>query len=283
MGRKVNVLSSTALLHIFNDLGIKRGRLLDIGAWDGVYESNSRVFVEKDWESYLIEGDKKKFNSLVMNNLKFSKSQCFNVMVSTETRFDQLLNLNHDQELDLLTIDIDGFETSIINLLLIYNPKIIVTEFNPTISLDIYLADLNKEYFGSSLSGITAMLQDSHTLIGILGADAFYLRNDLFQSEKVYSKYFPANISFPRYFFAYNGQLIKSDTSLTFRELTSFINTKSIISQNVQENFNVPWHLMQARQPLAKIFRSWPIKQIERLTFIYYRYYYKFVSIVKKL
>jgi hypothetical protein len=280
----MNSLMASALHNVFENLGVKAGTLVDIGAWDGVYESNTRLFVVNKWESYLIEANKERFKDLLANSSQFKNAHCFNTFVSENTNFDQLFGWNKLKDLDLLQIDIDGRESFIIKLFLKYHPKIICTEFNPIIPLDISVVDINKEGFGSSLTGIANMLRGNYVLIGVIGADAVFVRKDLEGIGRVpHSGYFPKFVFGSRYFFAYSGQLVKTDSEISLDQIIEFLNYEMKFSEKIESDFNVPWHLVKARQPLLFIFRSWPQKQIEKFVFKYgLGFYYKIISKIGK-
>lgn len=62
-----------------------KGRLLDIGANDGVTLSNSRLFIERGWVADLVEPDKKAYSKLLDLYYNNSNVNLCNVAISDKT------------------------------------------------------------------------------------------------------------------------------------------------------------------------------------------------------
>lgn len=107
-------------------IGITKGHLVDVGAGDGYYLSNSRNLLENGWTGDLYDGDPKGAKDVekVWIDLGF----CF--------------RLSGDQ-LDFLSIDLDGNDYHILRMLLengtehaLWRPSLIVCEINPIFQRD---------------------------------------------------------------------------------------------------------------------------------------------------
>jgi FkbM family methyltransferase len=61
-----------------------KGAVLDLGANDGVFLSNSRVFIENGWRGFLVEAGKEPFKRLFDLYKGESKVQIINYAISTE-------------------------------------------------------------------------------------------------------------------------------------------------------------------------------------------------------
>lgn len=60
------------------------GSVLDIGAGNGVKDSNSRLFVALQWEALLVEPNARNYVDLLANNRTFPKVSCLNALVGKE-------------------------------------------------------------------------------------------------------------------------------------------------------------------------------------------------------
>ncbi len=49
---------------IFQVIGAENRWCVELGAWDGVYLSNTYNLVEQNWSAVLVEGDRRKFSAL---------------------------------------------------------------------------------------------------------------------------------------------------------------------------------------------------------------------------
>jgi len=70
-------LSSQLMEYIVDQDIILNPFIVDIGANDGVYHSNSRYFLERGWSAILIEPVSKTFQQLVKNCAKYADNICF--------------------------------------------------------------------------------------------------------------------------------------------------------------------------------------------------------------
>lgn len=98
-------------------IGITKGHLVDLGAGDGYYLSNSRNLLEKGWTGDLYDGDPK--GAKDVTKLWIDKSFCFG---------------SCSDQIDFLSIDIDGNDYHILRHALAADaikPSLIVCEINP--------------------------------------------------------------------------------------------------------------------------------------------------------
>lgn len=94
--------------------------LIDLGAGDGFSLSNSRYFIEKGFQSILIDG----------NN--HDNEQVQERFITDENIIELLQYFLCPMNPDLLTIDLDGNDLYIMEKVAsVYKPKVIIAEFNP--------------------------------------------------------------------------------------------------------------------------------------------------------
>lgn len=109
---------------------------VEFGAWDGVYLSNTCNLIRgANYKAVLIEGSAAKHRELCANlpgdeTVKL----CRFVQFEGKSTLDNILKETPiPVEFDFLSIDIDGCDYFILELLKDYRPKIVSVEFNPTI------------------------------------------------------------------------------------------------------------------------------------------------------
>lgn len=113
---------------------------VEFGAWDGKHSSNTYHFISQEaYKAVLVEGDSAKFSQL-SENMKPYPVDCFNTYVSFEgdNTLDNLLGrtkIPHD--FTFLSIDIDGNDYHIWESFQNYRPKLVIIEFNPSISNEV--------------------------------------------------------------------------------------------------------------------------------------------------
>lgn len=123
---------------IFNLLQIKNGVVLEIGAWDGFYLSNTANIwsKNKNFKAVLIEST----TNLNVGELesKFDNVNCFIEMASIDNGLEKMLDrskfeINNDNFV-LASIDIDGDDLNVTKSLGKYRPIVLIVESNGNIS-----------------------------------------------------------------------------------------------------------------------------------------------------
>jgi hypothetical protein len=169
--------------HIFDVLNIKNGVLLEIGAWDGFYLSNTANVWSKNskFKVVLIEST----DNLNSNKLEseYDNVNCFVEMASIENGLDNMLDRSkfdiNNNNFVLASIDIDGDDLNVTKSLGKYKPMILIVESNgnliektnPVGSTVKELIDFGLT-FGYEFIGMSGVLNES---IG----NTFFVRNDL--------------------------------------------------------------------------------------------------------
>ena len=115
---------------IFSTIGETTRWCCEFGAWDGIHFSNTRRLVNSGWEALLIEADRERFGQLVENDAGNDRVVALNRMVDTElSTLDAMFVECAVPELDLLVVDIDGYDYDILAGLAA-RPRVICIEVN---------------------------------------------------------------------------------------------------------------------------------------------------------
>ncbi len=159
----------------------------EFGAWDGIHLSNCRQLILEGWRGLLIESDKERFSDLIKTYKDNLKVKCVNELVDLETnKLESICNKNGIQEIDFLSIDIDGFDFEVFESLLIF-PLVICVEVNAGHSPDkltIYESNISKNNVGQSLAHFTKVATNKGYSLVCYTGNAFYVRNDILGKHK---------------------------------------------------------------------------------------------------
>lgn len=201
---------------------------VEIGAFDGKLLSNTwNLIVNHGWHGVMIEGRNLLFQQLrdrySPDNLEIEGRCSRNVTLiheyaafEGEKSLDNLLKkANVPQDLDFISIDIDSNDWHLWDSLKIYQPRLVMIEFNVTIPNDVYFVqtrDFNVTQGCSLLALIELGKQKGYELIVCTTANAFFVRKDLFPAfniadNDIDSMYYNSDLQ-TRLFQGYDGELI---------------------------------------------------------------------------
>ena len=128
---------------IFEFIGVKNRWCVEFGAWDGKYLSNTWDLINnKGWSAVLAEGDSGRAARLAESH-RSRPSDVFVKNLSVgwqgENSLDSILGSTPTpRDFDLLSIDIDGNDWHVWNSLQNYRPRLVIVEFNPSASNQLY-------------------------------------------------------------------------------------------------------------------------------------------------
>lgn len=156
---------------------------VEFGAWDGLYLSNcARLLKEETFRGVLIEADKKKFKDLLKQFPGTSVHKVQALVDVNKNSIDNILSkLDINEDIDLMSIDIDGADYWILNSLTEYIPKVLVIEFNPTIPNSIdFFQELNFSVkHGSSAAAICRLANEKgFALVATTHCNLVFVRNE---------------------------------------------------------------------------------------------------------
>jgi hypothetical protein len=167
---------------------------VEFGAWDGLFLSNVRRLIEeKDYSAILIEGDKKKFESLRNNYADNNNVATVNAFVgfNAEDGFDKILSTSSiPKNFDFLSIDVDGNDYHIWKAIKEYRPKAVCVEYNPTIPSEVYFVQAPDHGInqGCSLLALDELAcSKGYELVCVLRYNAFFVDQAYFAKFEISS------------------------------------------------------------------------------------------------
>lgn len=134
------------LEEILGRMGIDKGTVVEFGAHNGMYCSNSRALILKGWSAFLIEQDKDLYRQLVglyrkPSHLQFGQPA---QVIPNVTLLDAMVtpdNVNSllPRQMDVLSIDVDGIDY---NIWKAYegDAKVVIIEINSSLDPFVPLA-----------------------------------------------------------------------------------------------------------------------------------------------
>ncbi len=173
---------------IFQQIGTTNKHLVDIGANNGKWLSNTREFMERGWTGLLIDGQK---------HVGIQRH-----FITQENVLSILGQYNTPMEFDLLSIDIDGNDYWILDKILsIYRPRVIISEFNAehtdckSIKYNPNFTFGETDYYGYTFKAGQKLAENNGYKIIFKNSELnlYYLRKDLLthgvQVEGVYHRW----------------------------------------------------------------------------------------------
>ncbi|MEE9372686.1 MAG: FkbM family methyltransferase [Saprospiraceae bacterium] len=185
------------LIHeIFKRIGTTSKFFIEFGVGDGL-ENNTLALLFEGWHGLWIEGNKESFDKIISGFKKVIDADALRVINAhiNIQNIDSIISSNMEEnEIDLISIDIDGNDYHIFMAILSINPRVIVMEYNskfpPHISFcTTYNAGHRwdgSDNYGSSLKFLEQHLTEKHySLVGcdISGSNAFFVRDDLLKDK----------------------------------------------------------------------------------------------------
>jgi len=173
---------------IFEVIGTTSKLCIEFGASDGFFCSNTaRLWKEYQWKAILIEPDKKAFRKL-QKNIQGYNCIAVNTYVGIhrDDSLDFLINskLKIKEEIDLLSIDVDGNDYYIFESIKKIRPRLIICEYNTNMpaELDIYTeytfcSDYrNNQIMGCSVGALCRLAKEkNYQLVAITDSNCFFV------------------------------------------------------------------------------------------------------------
>jgi methyltransferase FkbM-like protein len=146
---------------IFRRIGEGNGWCLEVGAWDGEHFSNTCAFWrDRGWSAALVECNDESFAGLKEKTRAFPKVHAFHrrLTISGPNSLEAILQeAGAPQDIDLVSIDVDGNDYHIFGSLQKFVPRVVVLEHNPTIPPEVEVVqkpDAPRARFGASAGAL---------------------------------------------------------------------------------------------------------------------------------
>tara|TARA_B100000749_G_scaffold72170_1_gene54246 strand:+ start:340 stop:1242 length:903 start_codon:yes stop_codon:yes gene_type:complete len=181
---------------IFQRIGVTNKTFIEIGVGDGL-ENNTLFLLLKGWKGFWVDGDLKNIKA-IHNKFLFLKDSgrlSIKQVWIDKDNIDSLINdFGLPQEIDLLSIDIDGNDYHVFKNIVSLNPRVVVIEYNAKLPPPVKWVmtynqchtKTNTDYFGASLKSFEYLFQKKgYLLVGcnITGSNAFFVRKDLMEEH----------------------------------------------------------------------------------------------------
>ncbi len=169
---------------ILEIIGVEARWCVEFGAWDGKYLSNTWDLINtQQWSGVLIEGDRGRADRLAASHAaRQGEVFVINSFVGWQgaNSLDNLLRQTPiPSNFDVLSIDIDGNDWHVWNKLEHYKPRVVVVEFNPSASNELYFVqEANPEVNqgASLLAFIDLGKKKGYELVATTYANAFFVQ-----------------------------------------------------------------------------------------------------------
>jgi hypothetical protein len=178
---------------LFRRIGLTNGQFLEFGCGNGL-ENNSTYLLFTGWRGVWIDGDPEEIRSVEKHFQSYIESGQLKVrraFITTDNINELIREAAPDiQELDLLSIDVNGNDYWFWQALTGLRPRVVAIEYNATFRpphkiVQKYNPTHNWDgtnYFGASLKALEELGREKgYALTGcsFAGANAFFIREDL--------------------------------------------------------------------------------------------------------
>ena len=231
---------------------------VELGAWDGVYFSNTcNLIRDKNYKAVLIEGEKKRLRDLIKNHPAESVIKiCRFVDFEGPNSLDEILSKTQiPKNFDFLSIDIDGGDYYILQSLKKYSPKVISIEFNADIPNGV--SYINPRNFGvkhgSSARAITELANSmGYLFVTATATNLFFIDETLIHSidlvqgkiEEILIRGNDPTIIFS----ALDGSILSNKKEFAFRAHNLYMNIEELnVLPKYLREFPGDWNFMQKR------------------------------------
>lgn len=221
------------------------GYFVEFGAWDGKHLSNCANLAQKNWNGCFIEGDHSRYLDLVENYKNDEKISTINRLVSPkgDNSLDSILkNINAPKMIDVLSIDIDGYDYAIWKSLTLFNAKLVIIEFNPTIPSNVIVIQDNdsEKCFGNSLAALWELGKEKgYELVGTTDWNALFIPKSDCEKFNItpYTPWELKNTEYETYFFhGYNGEIkLAGNKSMIWHGIPIDENKLQILPKQLQK------------------------------------------------
>jgi hypothetical protein len=180
------------LQEIFKRIGIVYGSFVEFGVETGL-ENNTRGLLHQGWSGLWIESQAERVATMhhaMSRTVSRGQLRIIHSLVTRDNINDLIASCFSQNEIDLLSVDVDGNDYHLVEALTCVRPRVMVIEYNAKFAPPIeYCMAYNPSHvwngsdnFGVSLKFLELHLRPKgYVLVGcnITGANAFFVRDDL--------------------------------------------------------------------------------------------------------
>lgn len=185
--------------HLIKSIEIRNKTFIEFGVED-FFESNCRFLLMKDdWKGFVIDGSEENIKRLKSAYFYWKHHLVSRAAFVTRENINGLLKESgFDEDLGILSVDLDGIDYFVLESIVTYKPRILILEFNSVFGgerkisvpyrADFYRtkAHYSNLYYGASLAAMTYLAERrGYALVGTNAAhsNAFFVREDLLNEE----------------------------------------------------------------------------------------------------
>lgn len=204
---------------LFDRIGTTSKYAVEFGGWDGIYLSNIRnLITSRGFRGLFIEGEEERAKNLLKNYEDNPNVDCVVAYVGFcgEYTLDNILkSQNASQEIDLISIDIDGYDYHVWDALKEYRPRVILIEYNPSIPSDTVVINPRNEstFCGSSASSLVELGRTKgYSLVAVTETNLIFVVEEEFDKVRIWDNDLSVlrketMLSNGRFFQTYNKQI----------------------------------------------------------------------------
>lgn len=180
---------------LIQSLDIKNKTFIEFGVEDFA-ESNCRFLLMKDnWRGFVIDGSQNNINKIKQSYFYWRYDLNARPAFITKNNINKILKESgFEEDLGILSIDIDGNDWFILEAISSYKPRILICEYNDIFGKERAISvpydpeffrtqkHYSNLYFGASIAAITYLAEKKgYVLVGVNSNrnNAFFIREDL--------------------------------------------------------------------------------------------------------
>ena len=177
-----------AIENALNDISIRNGLAVDLGASDGLNYSCTYPLYKKGWSGLCVELDDTKFLKLTYLYRYFKNVKLQNVKITPNNVVEILISGDVKKEFEFLNIDIDSYDLEVMEKILKseYRPALLSMEINEKMPPEIFFSVKYEKnhywkgdhFYGCSLAAANEVLSKfDYSLISLEWDNAIFMFN----------------------------------------------------------------------------------------------------------